>query len=858
MDNTIVKTHKEYFRRGVNYLKFVVKNTYQQVSYIFFCIATWLLVEDIILPVIHSICHKYIESLSETWLVVMMGLCLLYVIILLVCKTRNKYTFSKWIIANLIVLCSIYSYYRLYSNEFVFWGWKYFYYLDIIYIITSIYILFNIIVYFRKHAIITQSHNDNILLRDDAVESEKDDVLEYKTYVQELSDLLDTVDVSKRSYSVGIVGEWGRGKSSLLNMFAKRKAEAGQIVIPFNPRSAKNIELIQEDFFVQLRSELCKYHSGIGSRIDKYAYALQLTVSTQWIYALWNILSNWSSGSEKEAINRILASIGRKIYIIIEDLDRLTGEEILEVLKLIDANGNFCNTFFLTAYDKNYVNALLKNTLTFEESNIDFTDKYFQYEYPLLKHRYDQLAGLLGKYVYDWALSITPEMYRDCITQDWWTICSYLIKNLPTIRQIKRYTNLLRSTYPKLVTKVLFPDFALLTLVRFLDLDAYWSIYNQYYISNHDKFQTLEYFKLVNDFQAKANEFPKILGFDMILRYMFDTAGIRQFQEYNRICRVESFQNYFYNDLPGKLYFEEQNQLMNLEQPLKNAIDTLNVYLNNDKHKQSVEEFLCLYKSEWIRNTSHLMRYLCLLLYVNANLNSRRLHWFVIRVFLRNSFETYLQASLVPSEKEYRKILLEAQFTMLRYAPLGIGLGAIGRLNERRVSDLYEENGCLQKDDDVQIALAAQKQYDDLYGKGDWDAWESLRIANISIADNKTLVGDAQNHLNRMLDAYPDEYARKLLVVSDVSVSKKKYSHVEIRDCIQVISMIGGHDRFKEWMTHIHSEYLKEIFQILYQELCNSNSAILRIPYIPDDRCSDYAFIVDRIKSVPSATVEEL
>ena len=169
-----------------------------------------------------------------------------------------------------------------------------------------------------------------------------------------------------------------------------------------------------------------------------------------------------------------------------------------------------------------------------------------------------------------------------------------------------------------------------------------------------------------------------------------------------------------------------------------------------------------------------------------------------------------------------------------------------------------QKNIFFTKEDDVHIALSAQRHYDDLYGTGDWDAWESLRIANISIADNKTLVGDAQNHLNRMLDAYPDEYARKLLVVSDVSVSKKKYSHVEIRDCIHVISMIGGHDRFKEWMTHIHSEYLKEIFQILYQELYNSNSARLRIPYVPNNRYGDYAFILDRIKAVPSAIVEEL
>ena len=95
--------------------------------------------------------------------------------------------------------------------------------------------------------------------------------------------------------------------------------------------------------------------------------------------------------AEKQRINEVLRSLNRNIYIITEDLDRLTGEEILEVLKLIDANGNFCNTFFLTAYDKNYVNGILKRTLKLDNDSTDYTDKYFNYEYILDKPQKNNL-----------------------------------------------------------------------------------------------------------------------------------------------------------------------------------------------------------------------------------------------------------------------------------------------------------------------------------------------------------------------------------------------------------------------------------------------------------------------------------
>lgn len=84
----------------------------------------------------------------------------------------------------------------------------------------------------------------------------------------------------------------------------------------------------------------------------------------------------------REKIQKAVAALNKKIVILIDDLDRLTGEEILEVLKLINKNASFQNTVFVTAYDKQYVNTVLGSVVCCPEGR-DFTDKYFNMELPL-------------------------------------------------------------------------------------------------------------------------------------------------------------------------------------------------------------------------------------------------------------------------------------------------------------------------------------------------------------------------------------------------------------------------------------------------------------------------------------------
>ena len=85
---------------------------------------------------------------------------------------------------------------------------------------------------------------------------------------------------------------------------------------------------------------------------------------------------------EKKSINNAIQRIGKRLFIIVEDFDRLTAEEILEVLKVIDRSGDFNNTIYLTAYGERYINSVLSKHFS-NESVQDYSDKYFQHEYSL-------------------------------------------------------------------------------------------------------------------------------------------------------------------------------------------------------------------------------------------------------------------------------------------------------------------------------------------------------------------------------------------------------------------------------------------------------------------------------------------
>ena len=71
---------------------------------------------------------------------------------------------------------------------------------------------------------------------------------------------------------------------------------------------------------------------------------------------------------------------------MIDDFDRLTSEEIMEVLKLIDGNANFKNIIYIAAYDHEQMEKLLGESYIDKYNTI--VDNQFKISNLILQNNY--------------------------------------------------------------------------------------------------------------------------------------------------------------------------------------------------------------------------------------------------------------------------------------------------------------------------------------------------------------------------------------------------------------------------------------------------------------------------------------
>lgn len=188
------------------------------------------------------------------------------------------------------------------------------------------------------------------------------------------------VTPSPHGLVMAIHGPWGAGKSSLLNLvkFELRtiRENACPIIIDFNPwwfngRDHLAAQLLAQ-FGTSLRNEsdvLLK----IGELIAEYSGALSkavaLSTGTPWIDKPVNALLKLLKRKPKEVpqlkaeIAKLLQTSKRRVLFIIDDLDRLTPDEIREVFKVVKALADFPNVIYLLSFDKLVVAEALAKSL---------------------------------------------------------------------------------------------------------------------------------------------------------------------------------------------------------------------------------------------------------------------------------------------------------------------------------------------------------------------------------------------------------------------------------------------------------------------------------------------------------------
>lgn len=239
--------------------------------------------------------------------------------------------------------------------------------------------IYNFIIYLIQIKRKKQENNKKLTFIEDnpTLIKNNDNFNRYKL-VERLIDVISKGETDK-AFSIGIIGPWGNGKSTILETVYDHFEDNDDIIkIKFHPFLNHNDQGVIDEFFKSFQQELRQYSGRLSNHVIDYAEELIRFYKRGDIKKVFESQQSVSAYSLYEKIEKELKQLNKKVVVFVDDLDRLNGVEILQVLKLIRNTANFPNTIFLVAVDKDYViNSLAKEK---DYQSQRFVDKFFQLE----------------------------------------------------------------------------------------------------------------------------------------------------------------------------------------------------------------------------------------------------------------------------------------------------------------------------------------------------------------------------------------------------------------------------------------------------------------------------------------------
>lgn len=405
-------------------------------------------------------------------------------IYLLILNWRD-YKYSDAFSATLVFFVVTTLYYRFFQGgyDFVPLVWK-ITYVDVLWVVAAAFVIEAIVNRNTKRARVTDGESS--ILLDSPIETPDEDKFDYYSEALHIASSLSQLPENK-AVSVAVLSPWGNGKTSFVNLikYAIRHGSDGNtmfehIIVEFNPRQSKNISSIQEDFFKAL-TESIPDEAQIRKKIGDYLE----NIGIQDVHPIVKIFTKLLKGSKKEAtdeVNEALDKLDKRLIIFIDDFDRLTDVEIIEVLKLIDNNAAFRHTIFITAYDEAAVSNALKK---YESGNgIAYIDKFFTLRFHLPLRSEHSIVNTLYQILLK---KISNEIDLLFIMNKRYWIIADCVRSL---RDVKSFSNMFLMDYEfSSKHEINFEEYFLLELMKFRYYDDYYSLYKKEYIENGSLFQ---------------------------------------------------------------------------------------------------------------------------------------------------------------------------------------------------------------------------------------------------------------------------------------------------------------------------------------------------------------------------------
>lgn len=435
---------------------------------------------------------------------------------------------------------------------------------------------------------------------DRPISSESDDLLKRSGFSRLLAETIINLDRDD-TFTVGVFGKWGSGKTSVVKMMLKElekqqkdaKKDDQIIVVHFEPWNFSDTNQLLNQFFSRMSSEFKnKGDAGlraIGNALEDYSEAFSLATLISGLGIWGNIISVIGKNGaksignflkkrvdsndiqkQKEEVVELLQKQSNRTLVVIDDIDRLSNEQIRHVFQLVTSVAKFPKTTYLLVFDKEVVVKALEQVQ--EGSGEDYLEKVIQMPIQIPDIQKASLRQILFGRLDEMLAQYSNVNFNEPYWQKVYMPCADpFIKH---IRDINRLCNALEFKLAAISEEVDFTDLLAVTVLEISMPAVYeWIKVNrgiltgdgsQYDFGTRDR-KPEEWYKiyhsqlsglLSNTSKIKSNQNNTDLALSILsllfphfgnkIGKAYEVAAWDQLRQNNRIAHPDKFDRYFH------------------------------------------------------------------------------------------------------------------------------------------------------------------------------------------------------------------------------------------------------------------------------------------------------------------------
>lgn len=311
------------------------------------------------------------------------------------------------------------------------------------------------------------------------------DVLGRKNFSEYLAKAINEYQ-NNDSLVVGIFGKWGTGKTSIINMFLENVEDS--IIIKFSPWNYSSQSDLINLFFNLLQQSISDCHDiedkkVLGESLLQYSKAVKVfsvipiigEPLSQLLQTVLEIKSEElmqipSLEETRQNLEEALGKLEKKIVIIIDDIDRLTNNQIREIFQLVKQVANFPNIVYLLSMDRDIVCEALNHVQ--QINGHEYLDKIIQIpiEVPVLRKiklenvLFSKLDSVLGSYSENIIIhkEYWRRVFKNCVEP-----------YIGTLRDVNKIINIFQFRFGYLHEETCFEDMLAITILEVLEPKLY-------------------------------------------------------------------------------------------------------------------------------------------------------------------------------------------------------------------------------------------------------------------------------------------------------------------------------------------------------------------------------------------------